>query len=228
MSVACYNLLLSVATLLFVDRAVGFVSSIQSLTLLESRKIIHLVATSTVLGWRLFDESHWTWRLASLTCGLYSIKLLCHGFGLVPSEPEFYRTMTRSGRAMELCQGPLLFASIIFLVCNFEFKTDLGTYLIAAMGIGDGVAPLVGTRYPWLPYRSLGSELKTVSGSMAMFVGTFSGVYALSLILGAPSTVEPTTAARVALVAMLAEAMTGAWDNLAVPLTIIATQQLST
>ena len=227
LSVPCYNLILSVAALLYVDRAVGYVSSIHRLTLLESRKIIHVVATSTVLGWPLFDESHWTWRLASLTCGLYSLKLLAHGLGLLPGDPEFYRTMTRTGRALELCQGPLLFASIIFSVCNFEFKTDLGTYLIAAMGFGDGVAPLVGSRYPWKPYRSLGGELKTASGSVAMFIGTFLGVYALSMILAAPSPVEPMTVARLAFVATLAEGGSGAWDNLAVPLAIIGTHKFA-
>lgn len=218
-----YNVLLGIATLLYVDQAVAFVDSIQKrgrLTILQSRKIIHMVATSTVIGWAFFDHSHWTWRLASLIYGLYTIKLLAHGLALLPVDPEFYRTMTRTGSRLELCQGPLIFASIFFFICNFGYKKDLGTYFVAAMGIGDGLAPLFGNLLPWMPFRSLGGEPKTISGSFGMFMGTFSGIYFFSWLLGTPSHLEMTKAFAVSLSATVAEAAAGAWDNIAIPLSI--------
>ncbi|GKY99894.1 hypothetical protein MPSEU_000943000 [Mayamaea pseudoterrestris] len=224
--VPLYNLLLSITTLVYVDRVVELVTSIQKrgkLSILQSRKLIHLAATSTVIGWPFFDESHWTWRLAGLTCGLYSVKLLLHGLGLVkPTDANFFRTMKRQGQPSELLQGPLLFAGIIFLVCNYEFKTELGTYLIAAMGIGDGLAPLVGTLFPWRPYPSFDGERKTLSGSLAMLTSTLVGILLMNRLLGAPSRFEIGSAVQVALVATLAEAASGAWDNLAIPMAIVA------
>jgi phytol kinase len=154
--------------------------------------------------------------------------LIAKGLILLPTaasstkDQVFLQTMTRTGRAIELCQGPLLFSSIVFYICNFHFKTSLGTYLIASMGVGDGIAPLVGSAFPILRYRTLGrGEFKTVSGSLAMLAGTLFAIPMLSWLLGAPAApINLTQAVGVALVATLAEAVSGAWDNLAVPLAV--------
>lgn len=88
------------------------------------------------------------------------------------------------------------------------------------MGVGDGIAPLVGSAFPWISYTSFGGERKTMSGSIAMFVGTLTAIPVLGLMIGAPKPIELVHVVSIALFATIAEAVSGPWDNMAVPLTI--------
>ena len=132
-----------------------------------------------------------------------------------PSDPDVV-TMSRSGRPIELCQGPLLFTLVMVYCGLYQFRTDLGVFVMGALGFGDGIAPLFGKRYPWGYYPTYGKgERKTLSGSLAMFTATVIGIIVLqACILGVvPSGSGMARILRISVVATLAEGVAGKWDN---------------
>jgi hypothetical protein len=157
-----YNLAIGLLMLIYVKTLVVIIeysASKKLLTLLQSRKITHIGACSLCFFWNLFNEEHWTWRLNTITAFLFMINFIVKGLVLAdPNDPDV-KTMTRTGKPIELCAGPLCFACTLVYTGLYQFKTELSTYLIAAL-IGDGVAPLVGTARPWGRYKSLGGEYK--------------------------------------------------------------------
>jgi phytol kinase len=90
---------------------------------------------------------------------------------------------------------------------------------MAALGFGDGIAPLVGKRFPVWYYRTFGQgyEYKTVSGSIGMFLATLMGVIIFHAGIGAPAVLHTTEILGMAVVATLAEAVGGKWDNPLIP-----------
>lgn len=185
------------------------------LSLLLSRKMVHMAAACICLWWTLFHEEHWTWRLNVAVPALYAAQLLVKGLIVADPNDSDVKTMSRTGRPIELCQGPLLFVMVLIYTGLYQFKTDVGVYMIAAMGFGDGLAPLVGTYLPF-GYYKIGGGIKTLSGSAGVFVGTIIGIVYLSAGVGVPATLYADRVLGVALVATLAEAVTGKWDNPAI------------
>lgn len=58
---------------------------------------------------------------------------------------------------------------------------------MAALGIGDGIAPLIGKHYGHIRYRFLFSSEKSVEGSIfGVFLGTVGGCYFYLYMLGLP------------------------------------------
>lgn len=122
--------------------------------------------------------------------------------------------MSRSGKPIELCQGPLFF-TLVMLYCGlYQFRTDVGVYIMGALGYGDGIAPLIGKRYPKYPYPTWGDkQYKTISGSTAMLMATLVGIVVLQSVIGAPARLDLTKLMGVGVTATLAEAVAGKWDN---------------
>ena len=86
--------------------------------------------------------------------------------------------------------------------------------------VGDGIAPLVGKRFPVLPYTTLGGSKKTLSGSLAMFLGSSMGILCYAQVLKVPQVVDLETVVMVSVVATIAEAVTGIWDNPAIAFSV--------
>jgi len=107
------------------------------ISLLVSRKIVHMGAAGQLFFWTLFDESHWTWVLNTTIPSLYAVQLVVKGLILADPNDEDVRTMSRTGRPIELCQGPLFFVLALIYLGLFEFKTSTATFIMAAMGFGD-------------------------------------------------------------------------------------------
>jgi phytol kinase len=184
-------------------------------SLLLSRKTVHIAAACSCLFWTVFDEAHWTWRLNITVPAIYALKLIVKGFILKDPNDYDVKTLSRTGRPIELCQGPLMFAIVLVYTGLYQFKTDVGVYMMAAMGFGDGIAPVVGTFVPF-GYYKIGGGIKTLSGSAGVFVGTVIGIVFLRAAIGAPSTPYTDRVLGVAITATLAEAVSGKWDNLVI------------
>lgn len=187
----------------------------RNMSILLSRKIIHMGAACTVLFWPLFNDEHWTWRLNVLTCSLYNIELIFKGLIAPNYDDPDLKTLTRTGHPTELLIGPLSFSSVLFFTGMFYFRHEMTSFMMGTMGFGDGLAPLIGNLYPWGRYQSHGGEFKTVSGSAGMFLGSILGTYLVQYVaVGGP--IEFARVVGAAATATLAEALSGQFDNIAV------------
>lgn len=84
---------------------------------------------------------------------------------------------------------------------------------MAAVGFGDGIAPIIGTYLPWGYYKSSGNDVKTMSGSAGVFGGTILGIFLIRFVTGVPEELYAGIVIGVALVATVAEGVSGKWDN---------------
>mmetsp|Transcript_25942 Transcript_25942/g.39182 ORF Transcript_25942/g.39182 Transcript_25942/m.39182 type:complete len:302 (+) Transcript_25942:159-1064(+) len=221
-SVFVRNILWSLATLVYVKTGVTTCDTLLMKKIIPadvSRKIIHLCACSWCLFWPKFNKSHWSWKLNVAIPALYSGQLFVKGAILQDSNDQDVKTMSRSGDPKELLYGPFLF-TLIMLCCGLKFYMQpIGVYIMGCL-VGDGIAPLVGKRYPKFAYKSWGNETKTLSGSVAMFVGAIMGMIAYAHLLGVPQDVDLLLILMIALVATVAEGVTGIWDNPAIALSV--------
>jgi hypothetical protein len=188
-------------------------------TALASRKFVHLAATGTVLYWPLFcARDGWSYRLYTVAGTLYTARILAQGLLFPnPNDPEV-KAMTRTGNPRELLVGPLVFGLALCYVGHRAFRREEATYLMAALGFGDGLAPLAAALLGGRGrYRSfVDGEVKSAAGSLGMFLGTLLGYSVLSSVLGAPETVDLGRLVGVAVAATFAEAVSGKYDNLAI------------
>lgn len=217
-----HNVLWSLATLLYIKGIVTACDGLLQRRLLAadvSRKIVHLAACSWILFWPQFHQSHWSWKLNVAIPAVYAVQLSVKGaIQKNPNDPDV-KTLSRTGKPSELLYGPLLFTFVMIFCGMHEFMRPCATYIMGAL-VGDGLAPLVGARYPVGPYTTLGGTQKTVSGSLTMFVGSILGITTYGRLLNVPEQVDFETVAMISLVATLAEAVSGIWDNPAIALSV--------
>eukprot|EP00545_Synedropsis_sp_CCMP1620_P008188 CAMPEP_0119005970 /NCGR_PEP_ID=MMETSP1176-20130426/2037_1 /TAXON_ID=265551 /ORGANISM="Synedropsis recta cf, Strain CCMP1620" /LENGTH=217 /DNA_ID=CAMNT_0006957837 /DNA_START=32 /DNA_END=682 /DNA_ORIENTATION=+ len=167
-----------------------------------SRKLVHLAAASLMIWWPLFDETAPSWRLNIFVPAVFSIQLFVKGAILQnPDDPDV-RTMSRTGKPVELLYGPLIFTIAMNINGLFLFNKSESVYCMAALGFGDGVAPLIGKRYPIQHYRCPGG-VKSVGGSMAVFVASIFGFFFFQSILRFPETTEWTNIITMAVTAVI-------------------------
>lgn len=210
-----HNALWSLATLIYVKVIVATCDylMIQKIWPADvSRKIIHVAACSWVLFWPQFDTSHWSWKLNVAIPAVYSVQLLVKGAILRDPTDQDVKTMSRTGNPSELLYGPLLF-TFVMIFCGLQaYMKPNGIYIMGAL-VGDGLAPLIGKRFPLWSYPTLGGSKKTVSGSLTMFVGSVVGILTYAHLLNVPQNVDLETVLMISLVATLVEAVSGIWDN---------------
>ena len=80
--------------------------------------------------------------------------------------------------------GPLQFVLVMTWIGLFEYMTIEATVIMAALGIGDGIAPLFGKRWGKHCYQVPRGTVKTLEGSLAVFCGTIAGCYIYPPVLG--------------------------------------------
>ncbi len=97
----------------------------------------------------------------------------------------------------------------------------LGALLMASLGIGDGIAPLIGRYYGNIEYRFPLGGKKSVEGSFfGVFLGTVGGSYFFLHMLGLPM-VPHENLIKVGIISMVAEATApGNLDNIFVPVVL--------
>lgn len=151
-----------------------------------ARKIIHIAAASWLLFWPLFDTSHWSWRLNVAIPAVYVVKLLYLALILKDPNHEDIKNMSRSGDPLELLVGPLQFVLVMMWLGLFQFMTLEAAIVMAALGIGDGIAPLVGKTWGKHVYQVPGGTTpRTIEGSIGgVFCGTVIGCYVYPPLLG--------------------------------------------
>ena len=135
-----------------------------------SRKVIHLgTGPLFVLCWFLFQETPEARWLAALVPFAITVQFALIGFGVIKDEASV-KAMSRSGNSREILRGPLYYG-IMFVALTLVFWRDSPTGIVALMMMcgGDGIADLVGRRFPSprLPW----SREKSLAGSISVFAG---------------------------------------------------------
>lgn len=129
--------------------------------------------------------------------------------------------MSRSSSPSELLYGPLQFTLFMCYCGTTKFMTIEGVLLMASLGIGDGIAPIIGRYYGNIKYRiPLGSK-KSLEGSFfGVMLGTIGGSYFFIYMLGLPM-VDYILLIKVGVIAMVGEAIAPVnWDNVFMPVFI--------
>lgn len=192
----------------------------------ESRKFVHVGAACWVLFWPLFDVSHWSWRLNILVPAVMSLKLFYKGAILADPNDIDVRTMSRSSSPSELLYGPLQFTLVMIYLGTQMFMTVEGVLIISALGIGDGLAPIIGRYYGNIKYRfPLGGQ-KSVEGSFfGLFLGTIGGFLLFNRLFGLRD-VAMKNLGIIGVIATFAEAIApGNCDNVFIPIVLHFTFQ---
>ena len=128
--------------------------------------------------------------------------------------------MTRTGNKRELLKGTLYFVIVAIICGTVYYKQFAGVLAMAILGWGDGLAPIIGTRYGKLKYRVLSD--KSVEGSLAFLVGSiFAGLFFVKLI--APESFDAGKIIAIAVIATIVEGVSPKEvDNITIPLAVIA------
>ncbi len=134
--------------------------------------------------------------------------------------------MSRSSSPSELLYGPLQFTLFMMYVGTQKFMTLEGIVLVSALGIGDGIAPLIGKYYGNIQYRmpllGLVCDMKSIEGSFfGVFLGTMGGIYFFTYILGLRMMSTYQGLISCAAIATFAEACApGSCDNIFIPVVL--------
>ncbi len=168
-----------------------------------SRKIIHIgTGPIYVLCWLLFPGEWYDRWLAALVPGLITVQFALVGLGLIKDEATV-KSMARSGDRREILRGPLFYGVVFVLLTLVYWKeSPIGIAALMLMCGGDGVADLVGRRFPRprLPW----SPKKTVAGSLSVFLGGWVLSFAVLAVY------------------VSAAVLPGPWTGYLLPITLIA------
>eukprot|EP00548_Thalassiothrix_antarctica_P004240 CAMPEP_0194151252 /NCGR_PEP_ID=MMETSP0152-20130528/47339_1 /TAXON_ID=1049557 /ORGANISM="Thalassiothrix antarctica, Strain L6-D1" /LENGTH=140 /DNA_ID=CAMNT_0038854905 /DNA_START=194 /DNA_END=616 /DNA_ORIENTATION=- len=131
--------------------------------------------------------------------------------------------MTRTGKPSELLYGPLFFTLIMNTVGLLCFQDrEVGILIMASLGYGDGIAPLVGGympfgQYPTYPFGR--GDKKTLSGSLGFFVSSIVGYSVFKgMLMDTESSSDLGRVLRVIAVTTITEGITGSFDNIFIAL----------
>jgi phytol kinase len=111
------------------------------------------------------------------------------------------------------------------MICGtIYYKQPAGVLAMAMLGWGDGLAPIIGTRYGKMKYHILSD--KSIEGSLAFLAGSLAaGLFFTNLIV--PESFNVMKIVIIALIATIAEGVSPKEvDNLTIPLAVIAASWL--
>mmetsp|Transcript_28156 Transcript_28156/g.82968 ORF Transcript_28156/g.82968 Transcript_28156/m.82968 type:complete len:245 (-) Transcript_28156:1513-2247(-) len=185
------NILSALLSVVYVKAVIGgcdYLVSKRTVDSSTSRKIVHVAAASFVLFWPLFDAESdgWSWRLNVLVPAVLSVQLFVKGAILRNPNDEDVRSMSRTGDPKELLYGPLQFTLVMNTVGTILFMEPVSCLIMGAVGVGDGVAPIIGAKCGKHRYRHGVGGTKSIEGSLAMLAGTIGGYYFYSWALDTP------------------------------------------
>ncbi|MGB6299175.1 MAG: phosphatidate cytidylyltransferase [Rivularia sp. (in: cyanobacteria)] len=185
-----------------------------------SRKITHIGAGSLIGFLALYNDSHWS-KYLNVTIFVVWIILLIQKGLFASDDDEAVKTMTRNGDKSELLKGPLYFVIVATICGTLFYKTFPGIMAIATLGWGDGIAPIVGSRYGKLKYEVLSS--KSVEGSISMLIAAFTAsTFFVWLII--PTELDIMRILLLSAIATVVEACSPKEiDNLLIPSVVILT-----
>jgi phytol kinase len=183
-----------------------------------SRKITHICAGSTIIFLPLFIEGDWSHFLNITVFAVWTLLLVQKGL-FAADDDQAVKTMTRTGDKKELLRGTLYFVIVAMLCGTVFYKQFNGVLAMAVLGWGDGLAPIIGTRYGKVKYKVLSD--KSVEGSLAFLVGSFlAGLFFVRLIV--PEAFDPVRIGIIAAAAAIVEGVSPREvDNLLIPAVVI-------
>ena len=183
-----------------------------------SRKITHIGAGSLIGFLPLYSDLDWS-KYLNVTIFVVWIALLIYKGLFANPEDEAVKTMTRTGDRRELLKGPLYFVIVATICGTLFYKSFPGIVAMATLGWGDGVAPIVGSKYGRLKYKIFSD--KSFEGSLSMFIfGFAASLFFVWLVL--PSFVNISRIFLLAFVATLVEGCSPKEvDNILIPVAVI-------
>ncbi|NTW56427.1 MAG: phosphatidate cytidylyltransferase [Chlorobiaceae bacterium] len=183
-----------------------------------SRKITHICAGSVIIFLPLFVDGHWSQYLNVAIFAVWTLLLVQKGL-FAAEDDQAVKTMTRTGDKRELLKGTLYFVIVAMICGTLYYKRLEGVLAMAILGWGDGLAPVIGTRFGKMKYHILSD--KSIEGSLAFFVGSVAaGLFFVKLIL--PESFDPLQIVVVSLIATIVEGVSPKEvDNLTIPLAVI-------
>jgi dolichol kinase len=188
-----------------------------------SRKITHIGAGMIIAFLPLFDDSHWSKYLNVSIFVIWIVLLVQKGL-FADVNDEAVKTMTRTGDRRELLKGPLYFVIVAAICGTVFYKTFEGVAAMAILGWGDGMAPVVGSRYGKIKYQILSP--KSLEGSLTMFVSALIATLALVQFI-APSEFQFSRIVMLSAAATVAEGLSPReLDNFIIPLAVIGGAQI--
>jgi phytol kinase len=185
-----------------------------------SRYALHMFFSSLVIFWPYFDQSEWSWRLNALVPAVMFSRLVYKGAILRdPNDPDV-QNISLSSSPNDLLFGPLLYAGIMVWLGTYQFMTAEAA-IIAAVSCGDGLAPLIGTRYGRHIFHMPLSNPKTMEGSVVgVFLGSIAGCYFYLYMMGIPLLPLRIILAYAGIGAVAEGTAPGNLDNLTTPLVL--------
>lgn len=215
------NLVVTALTFIYVFGLVGLLNFCVTKFALPtdiSRKITHIGAGSIIGFLSLYDDSHWS-KYLNVAIFIVWIVLLTFKGLFADEDDEAVKTMTRNGDRSELLKGPLYFVIVATICGTFFYKTIPGIVAMSILGWGDGIAPIIGSRYGRLKYKILSD--KSLEGSLSMLISAFvASTFFVWLIL--PKQLDIIQILFLSIIGTVAEAFSPKEiDNILIPVVVI-------
>jgi phytol kinase len=188
-----------------------------------SRKIVHIGAGSVIGFLPLYSDLHWSKYLNVTIFVVWIVLLVQKGLFAEPDD-EAVKTMTRTGDRKELLKGPLYFVIVATICGTLLYKTFPGIMAIAILGWGDGVAPIIGSRFGRIKYTIFSN--KTLEGTLTMFICAFiASIFFVWLIV--PTQLDVTRILILMFIGTLVEGLSPKEvDNILIPSAVVAAAYL--
>lgn len=182
-----------------------------------SRKIVHIAAGSWLVFWLFYNPSHWTKYLNIAPSFLWTVLLLQKGF-FAKDDDKAIKTMTRTGDKKELLKGPLYFTIVMNLFGTIFYGSNLALYAMGFLTWGDGLAPIVGTRFGKHKFKIFNE--KSIEGSLTFLVFGIIGTLIFHFIFGVK--INYIFLMLCAIISTIIEALSPKdYDNILIPLIIL-------
>ncbi|NTW83087.1 MAG: phosphatidate cytidylyltransferase [Chlorobiaceae bacterium] len=183
-----------------------------------SRKITHICAGSVIVFLPLYVDGDWSQYLNITVFAVWTLLLVQKGL-FAADDDQAVKTMTRTGDKRELLKGTLYFVIVAMICGSIYYKSLEGVLAMAILGWGDGLAPVIGTRYGKMKYHVFSD--KSVEGSIAFLVGSVAaGLFFVKLIL--PESFDPMRIIAISVIATIIEGLSPKEvDNLTIPLAVV-------
>ena len=135
--------------------------------------------------------------------------------------------VSRSSSPSELLWGgPIQLAMVMVYLGLYHFMTQHAIIVVAALGVGDGFAALIGTHYGRHVYQMPLAAPKSMEGSVVgVLLGTVSGCYLYLYLTGLPFLPLRVLLSFGAIAAIVEGTSPGNVDNLSIPLVLLLTME---
>jgi hypothetical protein len=188
----------------------------------SSKQMLYMLWSTTIFFWPLYDRSDgWSWRLNIVFPLAVLARLVYKGCSCDPNastEDSEVHALARSAPS-ELLWGPLQYMILLSWLGLYRFRTDEAAILMAAVGIGDALAPLFGATYGRHVYQMPLGRVKTMEGSVCgVFLGTCAASYLFLYMLGQSLLPLRVVLCYAGIAAVVEGTMPGNMDNIAVPM----------